>query len=290
MLRALILEVDGAVDAFTGKDVHGWFLKELVGRRAPELSAKLHDPARHRPFTIAAGYAARSGDPDEGAAGAPILRITSTAPPLSAMLDVVQPQHLGILRLGSASFSVSAVHRRRDAHPLTGCATMNELWQSASRARPGGRVRLRFLSPTAFKHDLTGSDGARERRNTLFPIPRLVFDSLARAWNSALQWSDPETAAAFAIPDAHKQELLRLVREEEYTLQSQPPIAFNRFSEKGFVGECVYSAGRHAPPEVTHALHLLARFSFYSGVGIRTQMGMGQTIYLPASPPNSPTS
>ncbi|MBI3490961.1 MAG: CRISPR system precrRNA processing endoribonuclease RAMP protein Cas6 [Acidobacteria bacterium] len=50
---------------------------------------------------------------------------------------------------------------------------------------------------------------------------------------------------------------------------------------RGFIGTCEYSVGPRAPEDVSRALHLLADFAFFCGVGLKTTMGMGQVLGEP---------
>jgi CRISPR-associated endoribonuclease Cas6 len=208
---------------------------------------------------------------------ATVLRICSTTPALSRLLGTIRADDLGRVRLGAATLDVRRVSRLSVDHPLASTTTLRQVWHAAALAGLPGRVRLRFLSPTAFDRDLKMPDGTRERRNALFPSATLVFDPLVDAWNAAAA-SPEHDAGGLTVPHEVRRDLSRLTREEEYALETVPPVRFGRFAEKGFVGECEYSVGRRASPQVVRTLHALALFAFFTGIGMRTTMGMGQVI------------
>ena len=70
----------------------------------------------------------------------------------------------------------------------------------------------------------------------------------------------------------------------DYTLHSHI-VTFPRHPQRGFVGTCRYTL-RRAEEEISSEAHttlsvqqqivLLAQFAFYSGIGYKTAMGMGQ--------------
>ena len=148
---------------------------------------------------------------------------------------------------------------RPDEHPWSRTSTFEELRARWRQGDVPGRVRLLFLSPTAF----AGRDAS-----TLFPLPALVFGSLVRRWNQHA----PEPFAP-SVRDS----LLGTIREEAHELHTFP-IEFGTHRLKGFVGVCEYSAHQGAPAEVSRVVQTLADFAFYSGVGLTTTMGMGQVI------------
>jgi len=131
---------------------------------------------------------------------------------------------------------------------------------------PTGRVRLRFVSPTAF------SKTSRERRNratTLFPRADLAFESLLRIWNKNVTQR---------IDDGLRRALLEVVQEEAHELRTVPPVRFDRHRLKGFVGFCEYSCGQNPSDDARRLISLMADFAYFSGVGLKRTMGMGQVI------------
>jgi CRISPR-associated endoribonuclease Cas6 len=118
-------------------------------------------------------------------------------------------------------------------------------------------VTLEFLTPTSFK-----GDGIQ----TLFPEPKLVFSSLLRRWN---------TFSDIKIAEEHL-ELLPSIKVSNYDLRTEL-IHFSKYKMLGFKGKIEYRLLEKCAPHFCQAVNALANFAFYSGVGTKTTMGMGQT-------------
>lgn len=253
---------DGREGAFTGHHVQSWFL-DVVRSADPVLSTVLHEPTRRKPFTLWAGPqfemtphgpVVRPGERRHW------LRITTLHPSLDGMVRRLA-ETADVVPLGGCRFTPTAIAVNRDVQPWADCDSfvrMRDRYASASALT--GRVRLRFLSPTAF----SGTNG-----NALFPLGGLVFRSLIERWN---------LYADIPIAGDIQQELRAIVREEAHDVRTAPPLAFGKFTVKGFVGTCEYSLGPRPSDAARRALHLLADCSFYAGVGLKTTMGMGQVI------------
>lgn len=113
-------------------------------------------------------------------------------------------------------------------------------------------IQLTFLSPTSFK---------QSQNIQTFPIPELVFNSLHRRWNH------------FA-PDEYKfppVEWMGLV--SAYELKTHA-LKMEAGAEIGAQGWIRY---RFRDEEQAKIASTLAHFAFFSGVGRKTSMGMGQT-------------
>lgn len=174
-------------------------------------------------------------------------------------------------------------------------------------ASPAGQqIALEFRSPTAFSDGQT----AWGKRMHLFPDPERVFDRLARVWN---EWAP----AALALDAPAIQTYAREWVAVAYHRLETRLFYFDRYAQVGFTGQCHYRLmearareGRPAPEKANQedgtalagssppatvgaglapaqALHLLAEFAFYAGVGQKTAMGMGQTRPLRLAVPSS---
>jgi CRISPR-associated endoribonuclease Cas6 len=163
-------------------------------------------------------------------------------------------------------------------------------------------LTIEFRSPTAF------SDGQRAwgKRMHLFPDADRLFDRLARVWNA---WTPPALALDPLAVQAYAREWVAVAQHDLRTRT----LHFDRHAQVGFVGRCTYAlmdverapqrriaqtppgeamparalAGDPAIQMVgadltpARALHLLAAFAFYAGIGQKTTMGMGQARPLP---------
>lgn len=225
------------------------------------------------------------------------------------------------LRLGGMTFEISALvalppdteGQRPGSISWAGYSSYEQLVEQARRLDPASpaaqQVGLEFRSPTAF------SDGqmAWGKRMHLFPDPDRVFDRLARVWN---EWAPPALALDVLGLQAYAREWVAVAHHDLETRL----FHFDRYAQVGFTGQCLYRlmdarprarAGKRAPKEAAaaqsgacleppatvgagltpaQALHLLAEFAFYAGVGQKTAMGMGQTRPLQYSALSSTAS
>jgi CRISPR-associated endoribonuclease Cas6 len=122
------------------------------------------------------------------------------------------------------------------------------------------RWRLDFLTPTSFR-----SKGGYSQ----FPAVALVFGSLARRWSRF---------SPAPLPPGLTAALSESITVAEYRI-GLSRLGFGRYFEPGFTGWCAFSASKRADDETCRWAGALARFAFFSGVGAKTTMGMGQTRF-----------
>jgi len=139
--------------------------------------------------------------------------------------------------------------------PWACLTSFSNLLASAGRER---KLRLAFLSPTTFR--------SAGQRNLLFPRPSLVFGSLLAKWNA-------HAPASLSI-DLREEDLSR-IRVSGYQLVTRM-LDFGSYQELGFCGRVTYECHADLPDGQVRALNALAAFAFFSGVGAKTTMGMGQ--------------
>ena len=117
-------------------------------------------------------------------------------------------------------------------------------------------LNLQFCTPTAFR---------RDGKYVNYPDLRLVYGSLMRKYSAAseeLDMYDEETL----------EELVRNSEIIRYRLQTMP-FPLEKVQINGFVGNvCIKIKGTET---LANYIRLLCRFGEYSGVGIKTSMGMG---------------
>ncbi len=113
-------------------------------------------------------------------------------------------------------------------------------------------IELQFLSPTSFKQN----QGVQT-----FPLPELVFNSLHRRWN------------AFAPEQYHLAPMEWNALVSAYELKTHA-LKMEGGAEIGAQGWVRY---RFHEVEAAKMATILANFAFFSGVGRKTSMGMGQT-------------
>ena len=128
---------------------------------------------------------------------------------------------------------------------------------ASARSHPVDRWEtLYFLSPTAFK---------QSGRYAFLPQEHLIINSLLSKWNAAF--------SEYPLDDEDAVILLENgIHVSDYMLRSvRFPLKDNRIP--GFKGSVTFEA-RLAPP-IMEIWNLLVHFACFSGVGIKTALGMG---------------
>lgn len=255
-------EDNAVIPSTIGKAAHAAFFG-LLAKIDQGMATRLHN-AFEKPFSISFSQEGSVSanplhQPDQGY----WLRITSLDGELSRLLleSATELSALGTLRLFGMKLEVAKVSCHPKEHPWAGQSTYEELYNNgvamSRRKEKAYTIGLRFASPTAFR--LVDS-----RLNMPLPWPRLVFQSLAEKWNAFspiplwLNWPAFDRQVSIA----------------HHRLETQV-LDFGRYRQVGFVGECWYLLDRSADLKLRQALHALADFAFYAGVGRKTTMGMG---------------
>lgn len=253
-----------SLPANLGKEMHAWFLDQ-VEALDDVLSASLHTTDDLRPFTVSnlTWHGVRYDGmvehrPDRTLA----LRVTSTSPALTELLSLhwlpFLPERLELD--SGAAFHICAVSVQSPAGwAATGSAT--QLVDQAGAGPPPTGLTFEFASPTVF----------RSHRNYLpLPLPRLVFEGLARRWAML-------PACPLPVPDGFLQAVEKGVVISRYRLHTEQ-VAFQRGVRVGFpafTGRCTFAL-RMEDESAARFVSLLAAFAFYAGVGKHTAMGLGQ--------------
>jgi CRISPR-associated endoribonuclease Cas6 len=260
-LRAL---APGELPNATGRFGHAAFLA-LIESVAPGLAQALHDNNGRQPFTVSP-LLVRERAPRDGRlqlceGDACSMRFTILHPTLfqSFQEALLTTFPTATIRLHDVPFAVEEAITTPHADNCTGYTTFEELLERGADQRT---LAFQFQSPTALSLGQTDLG----KRFELFPVPWNVFDSLARKWsefsaiplevNALLEWVD------------------EFVWVSEHNVRTQV-LRFDRFSQKGFVGQVVYEIKRD-DAEPIRILNALADFALYAGVGYKTTMGMGQ--------------
>ncbi len=255
------------VRATMGHQVHAAFL-QTVREADAALAEVLHMPDLPvRPFTVSPLMdtpRAREGrlylSPEETY----WLRFTVLYPPIfeQFMARFLRGEGRPLIRLGDALLLIREILTTPEGHPWAGYSSWGQL---AAEAQPEREIALDFVTPTAF------SFGQQDwgKKIVALPAPELVFDSLARAWNMlAPPPVQVERDALKTYLEAH----VVVKRLENINTQM---LAFSRAPQVGFVGRVTY--GLMGDNDIARTqLSMLADFAFYSGVGYKTTMGMGQ--------------
>ena len=134
--------------------------------------------------------------------------------------------------------------------------TADELIQNARAIETARFCSLRFLSPTAFK---------QSGRYTVLPEKELILQSLLKKWNTVFPSFPLEDEDAFRM-------LSDGLRICDYNLHTTRFILKDN-KIPGFIGSMRFDA--HLSEPLMDLWKILAVFSEYSGIGIKTALGMG---------------
>ena len=225
---------------------------------SPDFATELHEFDGAKPFTTTAisPFSHRQENRAAGMSHHLSLRLSFlTDEAFTRFLHSALEWESRELRLGTARFKVEQVHIIDTDKPHRNSHTYDELLSGAASERS---IALYFSSPTAFR--------SAGRRNVLFPEPSLVFNSLLNRWNAF----SPIKMDASLQQDIDSHILL-----SRYRLETRM-INFGNYQETGFVGRCNFLLGDTLSEERVKSANALANFAFYSGVGAKTTMGMGQ--------------
>jgi CRISPR-associated endoribonuclease Cas6 len=258
---------EAAIRATVGHQAHAAFLR-TVRASDPALAEALHAPnLPARLFTVSPLQGvprARDGQVRLSAGEDYWLRFTVLYPPIFErfMARFLEGEGRPVLRLGRAVLLIKEILVTPGSHPWAGYTSWARL---AGEARAADEVTLDFCSPTAF-----GFGQKRwGKKAVVLPDPELVLGSLARSWNSL---SPPPLGVDRDALRAYAQEHVVVKRMEGLRTQM---LRFRRAPQVGFVGRVTYGLMEN-DAEMRCTVNALAELAFYSGVGMKTAMGMGQ--------------
>ncbi len=285
MLRATVISLTAEssypILGPLGRPAQAWFLGQLT-RSHSSLASRLHDEQGLKPYTVSTllderGHPLRAGSWLESGQLCR-LRITSLNAELSDALEqkVIRriPKQLTLYKM---DFRVDDVASNHSQHEWAGESSFSEIAQDVTMASLGNRVRMEFVSPTAFRNN--GLD-------ICVPSSGQIFRSLWEKWNAFL----PEP---MQIHEFWPQFANDCILVDELTAVNTTHWEFaegSRGSATGFTGTIGFALSPKTKVKkdwqqywdgASTVLQSLARFSFYSGVGHHTTIGMGQARQLP---------
>ena len=289
---------------FSGELVHGAFLKWLT-QAAPDVAAWLHEGQKRRLFTCSSLHFPRPTErflhaerenihlplnPDKTYT----LRLTLLLGDLfplfyNALMNVHVGQQEGasspFLRLGKQLFLLEEIQLTNDdASGWTGFTSLTTLVEQAKGMRAGtpSSLTFEFASLTTFSRG-TARNSGYGNYPALFPLPHLAFSNLLRRWDDI---APPDLA-----PLIEKERMEQYLEDDgiivtDYELKAHH-VHFTTHLQRGFVGTCTYQV--RGPDEKTSSegaltirqqVALLAQLAFYTGIGYKTAMGLGQVRLL----------
>lgn len=302
-LYALLLRLrplqPGTLMPFSGELVHGAFMGWLHSA-APDVALWLHEGDKRRLFTCSGLHFSHPIQPHLKAERENIhlpldpqktytIRLTLLLGDLfpifyNALMRFNLAETTGsnppFMRLGKQLFLLEEIILTNDdPSGWTGFTSLSSMVEKAQQARFGSLAAftLEFASLTTFGrgNNRTGY-GAYQ---VMLPLPHFVFQSLARRWQDI---APPELA-----PVIQKERIERYLQEDgiiiiDYDLKAHH-IHFTTHQQRGFVGTCTYQLrgpdeklSDESPLTTRQQMYLLAQLAFYTGVGYKTAMGLGQ--------------
>jgi CRISPR-associated endoribonuclease Cas6 len=258
MLTALDIRLYPATDCTLPHPCGEWLhaaMLSLAAEHAPTLAARMHDGSRERPYALSTLWPRTRARGD----GMTLTKYTACRFRFCALNDeaietFVGPLYArlaarGSLRLGEMDFPLLSAEM---APPYGGQARYADLWQDI-----GDRALLRFRSPTTFH---------RQEKAYPLPDPDLVYGSLWRKWRA---FSDLPVAEEIY---QEMQAALALSRAAVRTRAWK----FPRYLLTGFTGLAEFTLVRPVSPDARALFGALSTLAFYSGVGLRATMGLGE--------------
>jgi CRISPR-associated endoribonuclease Cas6 len=274
-LYALIIRLtaaqSGQLRASAGRLSHAAFL-DILRQVDPDVAQQLHDTNGRKPFTISPlhGFGhRRKGVYHIGAGQEGWLRLTLLDPALfhTFIAYFLQGAPQTAVRLNKMSFQVSEILSTPGSHALAGTDSIDDLinrWQTAVLSRDHRTIHLSFSSPTAFAI----RDGRSTRRSHVLPDPYFVFGELANRW---------DTLTGSETKEAVRQYVSEHMVVARHNIKTHM-VQFGRGRQVGFTGRVAYQSLDKENDDMLRHLNRLADFAFYSGVGSKTTMGMGQVM------------
>lgn len=264
---------DAKLPATQGHHAHAAFL-DIVRQVDPELAKTLHGSRGRKPFTVSPLRGlppAREGRIAVKAGHPCWLRFTLLDGQLfGVFMDrFLQSDGRPTIRLAGADFTVGEILTTPDSHPWAGYITTQELLERWRGVNTGGKdnpahtFEMVFASPTAFSFGGRGG-----KRIEVLPAPRLVFGSLASAWN---YWFSSVFKMSHDLRDYVEQTVVVSSFQMETKMHQ-----YRGYKQLGALGTITYLCWDYANPQMVRLLNTLADFAFYAGVGYKTTMGMGQ--------------
>ena len=230
------------LEKLTPERLHGAFLG-LVQAGDPSLAKLLHSPQMgRRPFSLV-----------------PIGRIEGSDT-ISLRLGVIDPALFAQFwerwnKRGGFPLPIGRMKLRPIASRQDGPWAGTVPWDKFGKDTTSRIIRLHFCTPTAFRQgDL----------DLPLPLPRLVFRGLLTRWNAF---------APIPLP-LNGETIERSVALSHARIETRT-FFDGRSHIPGFVGPVEFRILRSAPAESIPALHALAEFAFFAGIGRKTTHGMG---------------
>jgi CRISPR-associated endoribonuclease Cas6 len=264
MLYSILLELvvlEAAALPITMGHLAQALILNIVKQFDPELSTHLHDEPGYRPYTVSPlDGGTRSGkciflQRDQ------LCRIRITLLDGGTLWQKFCTHFLETgptsVRLGGCLLQLVRIVSSPQADP-SGWVRSTD-WQTLSTLPAREEITMQFVTATAFSWG--------NRRFVVFPEPYLLWEGLLHTWNKY-------APSCYTFEKQGVRATLQSAVTVTRCCLHTHTLHYPDYTQKGFVGVCSYWI--RASSDITAFLTTLAAFAFYSGVGYKTTMGMGQ--------------
>jgi CRISPR-associated endoribonuclease Cas6 len=247
--------------AHLGRAVYQWWLSYMA-EDDPALAESLHNSDERKPFTCSTLIGGRRGDAPFTSVYQPEqpvwFRLTGLTPAVGRQLQRLAETAPSTIELHHTPFTVQAVATAD--HEWAGQSGYEQLAEPflLAKAAPQFRVALRFASPTTFRSQAMSQP---------VPLPAWVFGSLLDRWNSF---------SPIQLADETRRYAAECIALSHYALRTRAVPLKEKIVQMGCLGLARYHL-LNRDKFWANMINLLAAYSFYSGVGYQTTIGLGQT-------------
>jgi CRISPR-associated endoribonuclease Cas6 len=265
MLTSIVFELrperPASIPKTFGNFGYAVFLK-LLNELDERLATELHDRRGEKPFTVSplqGEFMSDNGRLQVGTGTTYWFRVTALSPNVWELLSRLLEASPDRIVIDKEPFLVEKITAAASEHPWAAMSRYEELydkWLTGVETVPH-KISVRFYSPTTFR-----SKG----QNVPVPLPKLFFHQLMLKWNRFSPVFIGEDISDIAE---------RKVVLSRYNLETRM-MHFGKYRQVGFTGNCEFFLKLEGDEIWARVVHLLADFAFFSGVGYKTTMGMGQ--------------
>ncbi|MDD5456744.1 MAG: CRISPR-associated endoribonuclease Cas6 [Candidatus Margulisbacteria bacterium] len=267
MLLSLVVifkpQSDCILSAATGRYVHGLLL-DLIAKKDKTLGEELHQEARSKSFTVSPLFGefrpcqkARNQFNKEQEYW---FRVTALQHDIAHLLvDIFTDKKFKHFQIGEQPMHVTGTIMDSGKHEWAGTSSYAEIYDRyiIKQQKITKQIRIYFQTPTTFKVN---------QHQLVLPNPTTLFYSTLEKWN---QHSE--------IP-VHQEDFLSWLDNNcvvsRHHIRTRM-LDYGKFQYVGFTGSVEFTDMSKKETVYRALWNMLAEYSFWSGIGAKTTMGMG---------------